>query len=150
MESVHWSPPAVGLGFHSYKRTLSQAIQARPELRNIYWSNQKPCKDRAERANLSYSREQLAKKNAQRLTTILFKAIWEPVGGGVKPDVEVEWVIQFVLGDEAGAAVAERIDSTIARLLGLGWFDYLSRAREGNLKGSVPTDLHWVTGAVSQ
>lgn len=48
----------------------------------------------------------------------------------MKPDSEVDWILSFILGDPQGADIARRIDTTIARLPGLEWFDRLSRSRE--------------------
>jgi hypothetical protein len=52
------------------------------------------------------------------------------VGGGVKPDSEVSWILSFILGDSDGEEIAHRIDRTIAKLPGLQWFDRLSRSRD--------------------
>jgi len=46
-----------------------------------------------------------------------------PVGGGVKPDLEVDWRNRFILGDSRGGQVAARIDAIIGRLPSLAWFD---------------------------
>jgi len=46
----------------------------------------------------------------------------------------VDWILSFILGDPMGAAIAARIDQTIAKLPGLGWFDRLSRSREESLR----------------
>lgn len=51
----------------------------------------------------------------------------------MKPDSEVEWMNRFILGDARGREIAARIDATIARLPGLGWFDRLTRSREESL-----------------
>jgi len=75
------------------------------------------------------AREHLAPRAAQRLTTAVIKYFWMPVGGGVKPDSEVDWMNRFILGDSRGGEVAARIDATIAKLPGLEWFDRLSRSR---------------------
>jgi rubrerythrin len=77
---------------------------------------------------------QLRERNAQRLTTFIIKHFWLPVGGGVKPDAEVEWILSFILGDSQGAQIAARIDETISKLPGLEWFDRLSRSREESLR----------------
>ena len=69
-------------------------------------------------------------RNAQRLTSLITRHFWLPVGGGVKPDSEVDWILSFILGDPQGADIARRIDATIAKLPGLHWFDRLSRSRE--------------------
>lgn len=75
------------------------------------------------------ARHHLDNRAAQRLTSLLLRRFWTPVGSGVKAGSEVNWMIRFVFGDEAGASVAGRIDSTIGRLPGLDWFDLLARQR---------------------
>jgi hypothetical protein len=76
----------------------------------------------------------LAPRNAQRLTNFVIRHFWLPVGGGVKPDGEVKWILSFLLGDPEGAELALRIDRTIAKLPGLAWFDCLSRSRDEALQ----------------
>jgi rubrerythrin len=80
------------------------------------------------------ARLELRHRNAQRLTSYIIKHFWLPVGGGVKPDAEVEWILSFILGDAMGVQVARRIDQTIAKLPGLGWFDRLMRSREESIR----------------
>ena len=75
------------------------------------------------------AKEQLQEPAAQRLTRFIIKHFWLPVGGGVKPDSEVAWIAKYILGDAQGAEIAERIDSTIAKLPGLAEFRGLSRTR---------------------
>jgi hypothetical protein len=75
------------------------------------------------------AKEQLQEPAAQRLTRFIIKHFWLPVGGGVKPDSEVAWIAKYILGDAQGAEIAERIDTTIAKLPGLGEFRGLSRTR---------------------
>jgi hypothetical protein len=77
---------------------------------------------------------ELQKRNAQRLTTFIIKHFWLPVGGGVKPDAEVNWILNYVLQGSEGEKIAQRIDQTIAKLPGLGWFDRLSLSREKSRK----------------
>lgn len=79
------------------------------------------------------ARTLLAHPHAQKLTTFILKKFWLPVGAGIKPDEEVTFISRFVLGDAPGKVVAQRIDSTIAKLPGLGWFDRLSLTREAAL-----------------
>lgn len=76
------------------------------------------------------ARIQLQPRNAQRLTKFILQKFWMPVGEGVKPDSEVEWVGRYILGDGPGAAVAARIDQTIAKLPGMSWFRGLQGTRE--------------------
>ncbi len=84
------------------------------------------------------ARLMLAPRAAQRLTKFIIRHFWLPVGGGVKPDSEVNWILSFILGDPQGEEIARRIDATIAKLPGLAWFDRLTRSREEaleNLRG---------------
>jgi hypothetical protein len=80
------------------------------------------------------AKTQLLPRNAQRLTKFILQKFWMPVGEGVKPDSEVEWIGNYILGDVSGAVVAERIDGTIARLPGMGWFRGLGATREASLR----------------
>jgi rubrerythrin len=85
------------------------------------------------------ARLQLRSRNAQRLTNFIIRRFWLPVGGGVKPDSEVDWILSFILGDPQGADIARRIDETIAKLPGLAWFDRLSRSREEAMRQVTAT-----------
>jgi rubrerythrin len=76
----------------------------------------------------------LRPRNAQLLTTFIIKHFWLPVGGGVKPDAEVNWILRYILNCSDGEAVAQRIDAMIAKLPGLGWFNRLSLSREQSLR----------------
>jgi hypothetical protein len=80
------------------------------------------------------ARVQLHSWNAQRLTSFIIRHFWLPVGGGVKSDSEVNWILSFILGDPDGSEIAQRIDSTIARLPGLDWFQRLTDSREEALR----------------
>jgi hypothetical protein len=63
----------------------------------------------------------------------VIKYFWMPVGGGVKPDLEVDWRNRFILGDSRGGQVAARIDATNGRLPVLARFDRLTRSRQESL-----------------
>jgi hypothetical protein len=80
------------------------------------------------------ARLELQARNAQRLTSFVIRNFWLPVGGGVKSDSEVSWILSFILGDPEGAEIARRIDTTIAKLPGMQWFDRLSRSRDEALR----------------
>jgi hypothetical protein len=77
---------------------------------------------------------ELQARNAQRLTSFVIRNFWLPVGGGVKSDSEVSWILSFILGDPQGEEIARRIDSTIAKLPGMQWFDRLSSSRREALR----------------
>nr|HEV7953596.1 hypothetical protein [Candidatus Acidoferrales bacterium] len=79
---------------------------------------------------------QLQKPAAQKLTSFIIRHFWLPVGGGVKPDQEVDWILNYILADASGAQVARRIDATIAKLPGMEWFDRMTRSREASLAQS--------------
>ena len=87
---------------------------------------------------------ELAPRAAQRLTSFIIRHFWLPVGGGVKPDHEVDWILNYMLSDAAGLQVARRIDQTIAKLPGMEWFDRMERSREeclrrlGRTRGTAP------------
>lgn len=82
------------------------------------------------------AKTQLQHVNAQRLTRFVLRKFWMPVGEGVKPDSEVEWIGRYILGDAHGGLVAQRIDATIQKLPGMGWFDGLSRTRRTSLQNA--------------
>lgn len=77
---------------------------------------------------------ELQARGGQHLTSFIIRNFWLPVGGGVKPAHEVDWIVNYILSDAAGAQVARRIDETIAKLPGMEWFDRLSRSRDESLK----------------
>jgi hypothetical protein len=79
---------------------------------------------------------ELQERDAQRLTTFIIKHFWLPVGGGVKPDAEVNWILNYILRGPEGENVARRIDETIAKLPGLGWFHRLSECRAESMQSS--------------
>jgi len=78
----------------------------------------------------------LRTRRAQQLTSLMLKLFWGPVGSSVRPREEVDFVITFALGDEAGERTAQRMDRVIGQLPGLGWFDLFTRARQSSLTRS--------------
>ena len=77
---------------------------------------------------------ELQSRTAQRLTSFIIRNFWLPVGGGVKPEHEVEWILRYVLSGPGGAAVARRIDENVAKLPGMEWFDRMQRSRTDCLR----------------
>jgi len=77
---------------------------------------------------------ELHARRSQQLTSFVIRNFWLPVGGGVKADSEVSWILSFILGDPEGAEIAHRIDTTIAKLPGLEWFDRLAKSRDEALE----------------
>ena len=93
-------------------------------------------KDERRHFSFYYNKARLLLKprNAQRLTSFIIRNFWLPVGGGVKSEGEVEWILSFILGDPEGEQIAKRIDTTIGKLPGLEWFERLSSSRDEALR----------------
>jgi len=56
---------------------------------------------------------------AQRLTRWALRKFWSPVGSGVVPPSEVDFLAHYLFGDSDGQAMAERIDRRVDHLPGL-------------------------------
>ncbi len=67
-------------------------------------------------------------KRAQRITRWALRRFWAPVGSGVVPDTEVDFLGTYLFGDPEGHAMAERIDRRVDRLPGLGGLNLLAHA----------------------
>jgi hypothetical protein len=67
-------------------------------------------------------------KRAQRITRWALRRFWSPVGSGVVPDTEVDFLGTSLFGDPEGHAMAERIDRRVDRLPGLGGLNLLAHA----------------------
>ena len=68
----------------------------------------------------SQARERLgASRKAQRLTRFALQHAWNPVGSGVMPDVEVDFLLTYLMGGPEGRGQARRIDAKIDALPGL-------------------------------
>jgi len=65
---------------------------------------------------------------AQRLTRWALRRFWAPVGSGVVPGPEVDFLRAYLFGDDDGRAMADRIDRRVDRLPGLGGLNLLRGA----------------------
>ena len=65
---------------------------------------------------------------ARALTRFALRRFWAPVGAGVMPPGELQFMIGHLFGDDEGLAVARRIDRQIDRLPGLEGLHLLERA----------------------
>lgn len=74
-----------------------------------------------------------AHPRAQRITRFALQHFWSPVGSGVMPDAEVDFLASHLFGDAAGLEAAKRIDRQVDRLPGLAGLGLLERA-----VGTVP------------
>jgi len=57
---------------------------------------------------------------AQKLSRFALRKFWTPVGAGVMPKAETEFVTSYLFGGRDGADVAQRIDRRVDRFPGLG------------------------------
>jgi hypothetical protein len=69
-----------------------------------------------------------ASPRAQKMTRFLLKHAWRPVGSGVMPKSEVDFLVDYLFDGPAGHAVAERIDRRVDRLPGQGEMHLLETA----------------------
>jgi hypothetical protein len=67
-------------------------------------------------------------RGAQRITRWALRRFWAPVGTGVVPEREVDFLRTFLFGDDDGRAMADRIDRRVDRLPGLDGLNLLREA----------------------
>jgi hypothetical protein len=73
------------------------------------------------------ARIRLRSRAAQILTSLAVRHFWSPVGSAVRSDADSGRVCGYLFGDPHGPQRLAELDSVIARLPGLGWFDMASR-----------------------
>ena len=77
----------------------------------------------------SQARERLgASAKAQRLVRFALQRFWKPVGSGVMPEAETQFLARYLMSDEIGQKAARRIDRQIDRLPGLAGLDLVTTA----------------------
>jgi hypothetical protein len=69
-----------------------------------------------------------ASARARKLVRFTLQRFWKPVGSGVMPDAETQFLARYLMTDELGRAAAQRIDRQIDRLPGLGGLDLVTAA----------------------
>jgi hypothetical protein len=68
----------------------------------------------------SQAKERLAASaRARRIARVTLKRFWRPVGSGVMPDDETNFMLDYLMRTDAGMAAAARIDRNFGRLPGL-------------------------------
>lgn len=75
------------------------------------------------------SRRLDASVGARRLTRLALRKRWRPVGSGVMPDAETEFLIAHLFGGDDGESMAARIDRRLERLPGLDSLGIVASAR---------------------
>jgi hypothetical protein len=65
---------------------------------------------------------------AQKMTRFLLTHAWRPVGSGIMPKSEVDFLVRYLFDSPAGQAVASRIDRRVDRLPGQSGLHLLETA----------------------
>jgi rubrerythrin len=71
---------------------------------------------------------------ARKVTRWALEHLWAPVGTGVRPQAETDFVIAQLFGGIEGMAAAREIDATLGELPGLGGIRIAQRAQHEALK----------------
>jgi hypothetical protein len=77
-----------------------------------------------------------ASARARKLTRFALRTLWGPVGAGVMPEAETDFVIRYLFGDDEGAETARRIDRRVDRLPGLAGLGLIEGAAARTLAGA--------------
>ena len=72
---------------------------------------------------------------ARRLTRAALRRYWAPVGSGVMPRAELEFLVRHLFGDAEGRAAAQRVDRMVGRLPGLEGLHLAERAADAVTAG---------------
>ena len=86
---------------------------------------------------------------ARKVTRWALEHLWAPVGTGVRPQAETDFVIAHLFGGADGMTAAREIDATLGELPGLGGIRIAQKAQAEAMKrlggtagrGHVPTPL---------
>ncbi|HEX2026576.1 MAG TPA: hypothetical protein VHF25_01105 [Nitriliruptorales bacterium] len=76
---------------------------------------------------------------ARRLTRWTMQHLWAPVGTGVRPQEETDFVVATLFGHGGGARRVEELDATIRELPGLEGTSLASDARRAALRRMTPS-----------
>jgi hypothetical protein len=78
---------------------------------------------------VSQARERLQRSRAARLLTrLVLRMAWTPVGSGIMPVAETEFLLRYLMGGADGVRMIRQIDERIDRLPGLAKMHLVSRA----------------------
>ena len=81
-------------------------------------------------------------EQARKVTRWAMERFWAPVGTGVRPQEETDFVVAWLFGDAEGAATAEEMDRTIGRLPGFEESHLIRTARREALARFSRTGVH--------
>lgn len=96
-----------------------------------------------ERRHYAFYRSQaemrmVASRRARKLVRWAMKNLWAPVGTGVRPQEETDFVVSYLFGDEEGLATARQMDEKINELPGLEGLNLSQRAVAEATKRNPP------------
>lgn len=69
-----------------------------------------------------------ASRRARRLARLALERFWQPVGSGLMPAAESDFLLSYLLADDAGRQAVARIDRRVDSLPGLGGLALVARA----------------------
>jgi hypothetical protein len=85
-----------------------------------------------ERRHFAFYRAQakfrLERERGRKLTRWAMDHLWAPVGTGVRPQEETDFIVNHLFNDPDGLVALKEMDGTIARLPGLEGTTYLTTA----------------------
>jgi len=87
------------------------------------------------------ARLRLRPRAAQLLTGVALRNFWSLVGSPVRGDSDARRLCAYLFGDEHGPRRLAQLDSMVARLPGLQWFDLASRYCLGKPHEFAPSAL---------
>lgn len=92
-----------------------------------------------------------ASPRARRLTRFALRHFWKPVGAGVMPAAETEFLARHLFAGDEGRQMARRIDRRIDRLPGLTGLHLLEGAAEhGGVRRSKPRSPESISSPVTR
>jgi rubrerythrin len=74
-----------------------------------------------------------ASRQARKVTRWAMKHLWAPVGTGVRPQSETDFVVSYLFGDDDGLGAAREMDRTIQELPGMAGVRLAEIARDAAL-----------------
>jgi rubrerythrin len=103
-----------------------------------------------ERRHFAFYRSQArrrlaASSQARRVTRWALGRLWAPVGTGVRPQVETDFVIAHLFGGEDGLVAAKEIDASMGELPGLEGLRIAVQARAEAIRRLGSAELHHVS-----
>jgi hypothetical protein len=89
-----------------------------------------------------------ASPRARRVTRFALRHFWNPVGAGVMPAIETEFLARHLFAGDEGRQMARRIDRRIDRLPGLAGLHLLAGAAEhGGIRRSKTRSRESISSA---